>query len=70
MLLVKIMLSSMVSTMNAKFMSIDISHFYLNTLLPRFEYMKLKLTDIPKEIIQEYNLVAKTTPDGHVYVEI
>ena len=37
MLLMKIMLNSVVSTLNAKFMSIDISNFYLNTPLPRYQ---------------------------------
>ena len=70
MLLVKVMLNSVVSTLNAKFMSIDISNFYLNTPLPRYEYMKLKLTDIPEEVIVEYNLRSKATSDDYVYVEI
>ena len=38
-LLVKVMLNSVVSTMNAKFMSIDISNFYLNTPMERYEYL-------------------------------
>ena len=70
MLLVKIMLNSVVSTMNAKFMSIDISNFYLNTPLPRYEYLKLKLTDIPAEVVEEYQLMEKVTADGHVFVEV
>ncbi len=53
MLLVKVMLNSVVSTMNAKFMCIDIANVYLNTPLPRFKYMKLKLTNIPQEVINE-----------------
>ena len=51
-------------------MSINISNFYLNTLLPRFEYMKLKLTDIPQEMIDEYQLEKKATRDRYVYVKI
>ncbi len=47
MVLVKAMLNSVVSTPGAKFMSIDINNFYLNTPLPQFEYLKLKLTNIP-----------------------
>ena len=70
MLLVKVMLNSVASTMNAKFMCIDISNFYLNTPLPRYKYLKLKLSDIPQEVIDEYNLMEKVTPDGFVYVEI
>ena len=48
MLLVKVMLNSVVSTMNAQFMSIDISNFYLNTPMERYEYLKLKMTDVPE----------------------
>ena len=70
MLLIKIMLNSVLSTPGAKFMGIDISNFYLNTPLPRYEYLKLKLTDIPQEVIDEYKLMEKVTPDGYVYVEI
>ena len=69
MLLIKIMLNSVVSTKGAKFMTIDISDFYLNTPLDRFEYVKLKMNDTPDEIKAEYKLHAKAT-DGHVYVEV
>jgi hypothetical protein len=69
-LLVKVMFNSVISTENAKFMTMDIKNFYLNTPLPRFEYVKLKMTDIPTEIVEEYNLKEKVTPDGSVYVEI
>ena len=70
MLLVKVLLNSVISTPGAKFMTADISNFYLNTPLPRFEYMKLKLSDIPPEVIAEYKLEEKVAADGHVYVEI
>jgi len=51
-------------------MCIDISNFYLNTPMPRYEYLKLKLTNVPAEIISEYGLRKKATEDGHIYVEI
>ena len=70
MLLIKILLNSVISTKNAKFMSIDVSSFYLNTPLPRYEYLKLKLSDVPQEVIDEYDLTKKATSDGHVYVEV
>ena len=69
MLLVKILFNSVVSTPGARFMSIDISDFYLNTPLVRWEYVKLNMKDIPDEIIKEYNLQAKES-NGHVYVEV
>ena len=38
-LTVKLLLNSVVSTLNAKFMTIDIKDFYLNTPMSRYEYM-------------------------------
>ncbi len=70
MLLVKCLLNSVGSTKGSKFMIINISNFYLNTLLPQYEYMKLKLTDIPQEVINEYKLAQKTTKEGYVYIEV
>ena len=55
-LLVKMHLNSVVSTPNAQYMTLDISNFYLNTPMKRYEYVRIKLTDIPEEIIVQYNL--------------
>ena len=38
--------------------------------MKRKEYMRIKLTDIPEEIIDQYNLRQMATPDGWVYVAI
>jgi hypothetical protein len=38
---------------------IDIKDFYLNTPMKHYEYMRLKITDIPDEIIKEYKLDEK-----------
>ena len=66
MLLVKLLFNSIVSTKGAKFMSLDISNFYLNTPMKRYEYMRMKLTDIPEDIQAHYNLKDKATKDGFV----
>ena len=34
------------------------------------EYMHLKLSDLPKSMVQQYKLEAKATRDGYVHVEI
>ncbi|EJK53349.1 hypothetical protein THAOC_27234, partial [Thalassiosira oceanica] len=70
MLVSKILFNSVVSTKGAKFMTMDIKNFYLMTPLNRPEYLKLKLSQIPDEIIEEYQLRDKATPDGSIYVEI
>ena len=66
----KLLLNSIVSTSNAKFMTVDIKYFYLNTLMYQSKYMRLKLSNFPKIVLQHYNLAEKTTRDGYVYVEI
>ena len=43
---------------------VEIKDFYLNTP------MKLKLTDIPDEIIDHYNLREIVKQDGYVYCEV
>ena len=70
MLLVKTHLNSVISTPDARYMTLDISNFYLNTPMIRPEYLRLKLEDIPEEVIVEYNLREKATLDGYVYVEV
>ncbi len=47
----------------------DISNFYLNPPVARTEYIQIKISDIPEEIINEYNLRDKVTESGHVHIE-
>jgi hypothetical protein len=60
----KILINSTLSTKVAAMMMMDIKNYYLGTLLPPFEYMK-----IPLSIVQKYNLNALAV-DGWVYIEI
>ncbi len=69
-LAVKLMLNSVISTPNARWMTVDIKFFYLNTPLKRYEYLKLKLGDLPEDVIKHYDLRSKATPEGFVYVEV
>ena len=70
MLLVKLLLNSVISTKGAKFMTGDIKNFYLNTPLTRYEYVRLRITDIPDEIVQQYKLKDKVTAEGYIYLEV
>jgi hypothetical protein len=67
--LVKIHVNSVISTRGARYMTLDIKNFYLNTPMERFEYVRIKIDDIPEEIIVEYKLKDKVS-DGYVYVEV
>jgi hypothetical protein len=68
-LLIKIFLNSVISTPGAKFANADLSNFYYNHDLKRPEFARVKLTDIPQEIINEYKLNEKMTPDGWIYIK-
>jgi hypothetical protein len=68
-LTVKLLLNSVISTPGAKFMSLDISNFYLMTPMERYEYVRMNLDDFPEEIIEEYKLRDIARPDGTVIAE-
>jgi hypothetical protein len=53
----KILINSVISTLGAKFLVIDINNFYLNTPLGRFEYMVISLSSLPQETIDKYDLI-------------
>ena len=66
---VKCLLNSVVSTPDAKFMTLDISDFYLDTPLPGKEYMRIPVKLIPACIMEQYQL-AGLVHNGFVYIEI
>ncbi|KAL7474369.1 hypothetical protein ACHAW6_000343 [Cyclotella cf. meneghiniana] len=68
MLVAKLLFNSIISTPDAKFMTIDIPNFYLMTPLMRPEYLRVKLTDIPAEIIKEYKLRKKVNKNSFVFI--
>ena len=41
---------------NARFVSFDLKNFYLQTPMERSKYVRIKLSDIPLEFIEEYDL--------------
>ena len=67
---VKLLLNSIVPTLNSKFMTTYIKDLYLHTSMAQSEYMRLKLSDLPNSVVQYYNLAKKATRDGYVYVDI
>ena len=68
--LIKMHWNSVLSTRKTKYMTMDISNMYLNTPLDRFEYMHMKLSDSPQEIIDENKLNNIVNSHGWIYMEI
>jgi len=50
-LTLKIHINSITSTAGAKFMTMDIKDFYLNTPMARYKYMQLRIADMPDNVI-------------------
>ncbi len=69
-LTIKLLINSIISTQGAKFMTMDIKDFYLNTPMVQYEYMQLKILVMPGNVIKHYKLRNIVTPDGHIYCEI
>ena len=61
--------NSVISTKDAHFMTMDIANFYLMTPLHHPEFIRMKLSDIPDEVIEEYKLREKATKNGSIYVK-
>ena len=66
----KLLLNSVISTLNSCFMTMDINNCYYGTPMARYEYMmRISMDLIPDEVINQYNL-HKLAIDGWAYMEI
>jgi hypothetical protein len=68
MLVDKMLFNSVISTKGTRFMTMNISNFYLMTPLHQSEFIQMKLSNIPDEVIEEYKLREKATLDGSIYI--
>ncbi len=66
---VKLVINSTLSTPKAEYMTLDLANFYLNTPLDRPEYVRIQLSIMPQEVIDEYNLM-QYEYNGWIYFEL
>ena len=66
----KIHANSTISTPGSRQAFVDIGKFYTNSRLREPEFMKVHISYIPQEFIDEYNLMIYDNEDVFVYVEI
>lgn len=66
----KIMVNSILSTKDAKAVTIDLSDFYLCTNLDEPEYFRIHISVIPQRVIDKYNLLDLVDDAGYVYCEV
>jgi hypothetical protein len=69
MLVAKMLFNSVISTKGARFMTMDISNFYPMTPLHHPKFIRMKLSNIPDEVIKEYKLREKATKNGSIYIK-
>jgi hypothetical protein len=69
-LTVKLLINSVISTPRARFFTRDIKNFYLCSPMTRYKYMRLKLSNMPDDVIAHYHLLDIATPDGYIYCKI
>ena len=67
--LFKIIINSVLLRRNARFFSIDLKNFYLQTPIERSKYVRIKFSDIPQEFIEEYDLT-EAAQNGWICFEI
>jgi hypothetical protein len=63
----KLIFNSVISTLNAKFMGIDLNDFYLYSTLDDYEYVRIPIHLIPQQIINLYKNLQDKIIDGRVY---
>jgi hypothetical protein len=68
MLVANMLFNSVISTKGTRFMTMDVSNFYLMTPLHQPEFIQMKLSNIPDKVIKEYKLREKATPDSSIYI--
>ncbi len=61
--------NSVVSTDDARYMSLDIKSFYLTAALEYYEYMRIPLSHFPAWTIEQYNLLEHAY-NGYLYIEM
>jgi len=66
---IKCLFNSIISTPKAKFLTMDLKDFYLGTPMSHYEYMRIRICNIPIDIMNEYNLWPLVY-NGYVYVKI
>ncbi len=67
MLVAKMLFNSVISTKGARFMTMDISNFYIMTPLHHPKFIRVKLSNIPDEVIEGYKLREKVTKNNSIH---
>jgi hypothetical protein len=70
MMTVKMHLNSMISTKRARYCTFNLKDFYLNMPMEQPEYVRMKLSNLPQEFVDLYNLTKTAEDNGNVYIKV
>ena len=66
----KLIINSTISTPHARFITADIKDFFLSSIMPTAEYMKMHIDEIPSDIITKYDMSHLQDKNGYVHFKI
>ena len=66
----KLIINSTISTPNARFITADIKDFFLSSIMPTAEYMKMHIDEIPRDIVSKYNMENLQDKNNYVHFKI
>jgi hypothetical protein len=67
---VKMHLNSVISTKGAQYCTFDLKDFYLNMPMEWLEYIWMKLSDLPQEFVNLYDLTKIAEDNGNMYIKV
>ena len=67
--LVKLIIKSVLSRRNTRFVCFDLKNFYLQTPMERSEYVRINISNIPQKFIEEYDLT-HAVQNGWIYFKM
>ncbi len=70
MMTVKMHLNSMILTNGVRYCTFHIKDFYLNMPMEQPEYMRMKLSDLPQEFVDLYDLTKMAEDNRNVYIKV
>ena len=66
----KILLNSTISQPGARFMTVDISNFFLSSTMEELEFMRIHKDDIPQDILRQYEAHLYMDQQDYIYFRI
>ena len=68
-LTIKLLLNSIISTLGARFLGLDLKYFYLKTPINQPEFLRIKLRNFLEDFIKHYKLKEKVDNKDFVYIK-